>query len=557
MRIDLFWMSASESRAPNWTLGETIRVAKTLDALAAARPLHGAQFVLFWDEAFGKPDEAAVAAAACSPGDVWHAGLRLGMVGLPRAIDFVDPVWRFNRDPDAKVVATSWRMSLRACLVRATVLERLGGPNPHFETFEGAALELGHRWIKRGAMMRHVPRLLPDGIDTIHPPTIPLDDELRFLRLAYGKMWTYWAAYRLLRKGIGVSQLARALRRSDISAVTTASDFHETYMQSAGSARYNGNVRNHNAGSRPVSILIPTLERYPYLFALLAQLRHQTITPLEIIVIDQSGRDHNKNGWPERFSDLPLRVIYRDRPGQSSARNAGLQAVRGDVVLFLDDDDVVPPDLTARHLAFMERSAVDVSCGVALEPGARPSPAEFGYTRDSDVFPTNNSMVRTAALHESGLFDLAYERGERADHDLGMRLYLAGAILGLNPHASVTHLHAPRGGLREHSVRVVTRSASRASLRTRHILSDTEAYLWVRYFSERQVEEALLIRTFSTLRGDRPGVVRGVRALIMLLLLRDTRRRNRSALARGRTMLDDYPQIPAFERGAPLETVST
>ena len=165
-------------------------------------------------------------------------------------------------------------------------------------------------------------------------------------------------------------------------------------------------------------------------------------------------------------------------------------------------------------------------------------------------------MLRMAALPGSGLFDLAFERGERADHDLGMRLYLSGALLGLNPVASVTHLHAPRGGLREHRARVVTRSASRASLRTRHILSDTEAYLWARYFSKRQVNEALLIRTAGTLRGDRQGAARIIRALVMLLLLPDTLRRNRSALARGKVMLNDYPQIPAFERSAQLETVA-
>ena len=164
--------------------------------------------VLFWDATLGAPDEAAVLAAAQAPGDVWHAGLSLGMGDRPRMIDYVDPVWRFNRDPRPNQPGVSWRLSLRACLVRADVVRRLGGPDPDFETLTGAALELGHRWIGRGAMMRHVPYLLPDtmvgaGLRPAPTTELTLADELRFARRRYGRVWTAWAASRAVRHGGG------------------------------------------------------------------------------------------------------------------------------------------------------------------------------------------------------------------------------------------------------------------------------------------------------------------------------------------------------------------
>jgi glycosyltransferase involved in cell wall biosynthesis len=233
--------------------------------------------------------------------------------------------------------------------------------------------------------------------------------------------------------------------------------------------------------------------------------------------------------------------------GQCSSRNAGLAAARGDTVLFLDDDDEAPPDLIACHLAYLARFGVDASCGVAVELGVGPLPPAFGLVRDSDVFPTNNALLRRAALADSGLFDLAYERGERADGDLGMRLYLAGKALGLNPAASVVHLHAPRGGLRQHRARVVTRGGSRGSLRHRHLLAPTEGYLWSRYFTPRQVHEALLIRTVATLRGEGRGPRRLLRAALMALLLPDTWRQNRARLAQGQAMLARFPSIPTYD----------
>ncbi len=542
MRVDLFWIDAASGPRPAWSLGRAYssggRPRDVAEALAAREA--GADYVLLWDAALGAPDETNIMAVASTPGDVWHAGLALGMGGLPRVIDYVEPVWRFNRDPDPHIVATSWRLSLRACLARAAVPERLGGPDPHFETLAAASLELGHRWIQSGALMRHVAGLLPPGERAADGPEVPLDDEIRFLRLRYGRMWTAWAGWRRWRHRGELPATVRAYRRRQPPGVPMSS----------------GHVHDPDPAPLPaalsrevapaVSILIPTLDRYPHLFNLLDQLRRQTVPPLEIIVVDQTQGDGRDTTWPDAFADLPLRVIRRDEAGQCSSRNAGLAVARGEAILFLDDDDEIEPDLIARHLSLMSRLASDASCGVAEEVGMGALPPSFRLIRDSDVFPTNNTLLRTAALAGSGLFDLAYEKGERADHDLGMRLYLSGALLALNPTASVVHLHAPRGGLRQHKARVVTRSASRASIWGRQFLAPTEAYLWCRYFSPAQVREALLIRTLGTLRGSHTGAQRVARIAAMILLLPFTWRKNFANLTIGREKLVDYPHIPNY-----------
>lgn len=540
MRVDLFWIDPGDQAAPAWNLGRLYPVAGRPPNLAEAIDQRDKEvdFLLFWDAGLGAPAEADIRAAVDIPGDVWHAGLKLGMGGLPRAIDYVDPVWRFNRDPHPAVVATSWRLSLRACLVRAAVIERLGGPDPHFTTLAGASLELGHRWIRSGALMRHVAGLLPGQV-AVKSPVIPLADEVRFLHLRYGRTWAAWAGWRRWRHGGHLVETLGAFRRPQRPGVKVLP------------GRMRDEADSHPVGPSSetrtrVSVLIPTLDRYPHLFNLLGQLREQTIKPMEIVVIDQTEMGARDPSWPERFADLPLRVIWRDKAGQCSSRNAGLRQVRGDTVLFLDDDDEVEPDLIARHLAFMVRFGADASCGVAEEVGAGALPPEFTLIRDSDVFPTNNSLLKMAALRGSGLFDLAYEKGERADHDLGMRLYLSGATLVLNPAASVVHLHAPRGGLRRHKARVVTRSSSRASIWHRQYLAPTEAYLMYRYFTAEQVREAALIRTVGTLRGSRTGVGRLLRAAIMTVLLPGTWRQNKARLALGRAMLEDFPAIPDY-----------
>ena len=210
-RIELIWLSET-APAIRWTRGLVSRSAPTPWALGklVERRLRSstADGFLFWDPAIGAPDAIQAASIFQSRGDVWHAGLRLGMGGKPGLLDFVAPEWPLNRDPDPGIEATSWRLSLRACLVRTRVPRALGGPDSGFGSLEMAGLEMGHRYIRLGAIPRHVPALIG------HPAAasrdgIGLADELRFVSLGYGRFWARWALGRGSRSGRVAWQFAR------------------------------------------------------------------------------------------------------------------------------------------------------------------------------------------------------------------------------------------------------------------------------------------------------------------------------------------------------------
>lgn len=538
-RVDLVWLDGAD--APPWPAGRVIRAEGRPWTLARVISEEltrtEAQAWLFWSSRLGPPDAAKVEEALARPGDVWHAGLRLGLGGLPATIDFVAPTWMLNRDPSPAIEATSWRLSLEACLVRTEVLRRLGGVRPEFETLAAGALELGHRWIMRGALMRHAPWLLPEV--SSGAPQLPLEDAMRFVYYRFGRFWLRWSLLRaVLTKGAGLRD-ARAIRlRLERESVLVAPP---PLREASGAG-----LSEPRAFRETVTVLIPTVDRYPYLEKLLANLQRQTVRPLEILVVDQTSAGRRRKDLAASFPDLPLRVFHLDRAGQCSSRNTGLDAARGDYVLFLDDDDEVAPDLIARHLESLERFRSDVSSGVAEEDGAGPLPEAFRLIRASDVFPTNNSLIVKKALLRSGLFDLTYDRGARADADLGMRLYLGGCLMVLNPEIQVLHHHAPTGGLRTHGARVITYASSRKRLTHRHIPATTEIYLARRFFSPRQVREMLWLQTAATFAFKGAPLRRMLKVLVGAALLPDTlrqvRRRNRNAGA----LLREGPKIPAL-----------
>src|ERR1700682_1437480 len=137
MQVDLLFFPARHQAGVEWELGDSRVLHDTLRTLApvvdAWLQNSRADYCLFWDMELGLPDPAVVKEILVSPGDIWHAGLQLGLGGFPQFIDFVNPTWMLNRDADPHIVSTSWRMSLRAALIRTDVLRQLGTIDPGFD----------------------------------------------------------------------------------------------------------------------------------------------------------------------------------------------------------------------------------------------------------------------------------------------------------------------------------------------------------------------------------------------------------------------------------------
>jgi len=538
--IDLIWLG--ESAPPQWDVGRIHSMRRELNELAVAlnaiAQSSDADACLLWNADLGTPDAAQCTSLLGSVADVWHAGLKLGMSDVPAIVDFAAPTWMLHANPPVNIEATSWKLSIDACMVRMEVLRQMGGPDTAFDSLEAATVDMGLRWIKRGVLMRHIPTIVT--IQKSEGVTLSTADELYMLRKNFPGWQIHWATFRAAATGFAslkdiISGWQEARRRSQ-----------RTYPQSY-RRREKQLVSRSVLEACSVTVLIPTVDRYTYLYKLLGMLHEQTIAPLEIIVIDQTDTLTRDTQIAEKYPDLPLHVIYLNEAGQCISRNTGLQASSGDYILFIDDDDEIESDLIERHLKNLLATDVQVSSGVADEVGAT-LPEDFTYQRASNVFPTNNTMIERDVLYQSGLFDLAYNRGQRADGDLGMRVYLSGAFMLLDPSIRLLHHHAPRGGLRQHKARVITRASSRKSYTQRKIPSATELYLARRYFTPCQQREALWLHVLGTfsIKGNRWQKL--LKAIISSLLLPHTLYQTWQRYQQANMMCQTYPQIPSLTK---------
>ena len=86
-----------------------------------------------------------------------------------------------------------------------------------------------------------------------------------------------------------------------------------------------------------ISVIIPTFNRRKTLRRAIESVRNQSLSPFEILIIDDGSNDGTKEWVKESFQDI--KYIYQNNQGVSSARNKGIKYAYGDWIAFLDSDD--------------------------------------------------------------------------------------------------------------------------------------------------------------------------------------------------------------------------
>ena len=93
-----------------------------------------------------------------------------------------------------------------------------------------------------------------------------------------------------------------------------------------------------------ISVIVPVYQAQEFLPLCLDSLLHQTHPLFELILVDDGSTDASGRICAEYAARDPrIRVIQQKNQGVSAARNAGMEAARGDFLAFVDSDDWVEP----------------------------------------------------------------------------------------------------------------------------------------------------------------------------------------------------------------------
>lgn len=233
------------------------------------------------------------------------------------------------------------------------------------------------------------------------------------------------------------------------------------------------------AGRRRVSVVVAHFEQQAQLDRTLAALRRQTRPPDEVVVADDGSR---------RAPAVPtgVRLVRQHDDGfrAAAARNLGVAASTGEVLVLLDADTAPEPSFVERMVALPEalpealvvgrRRHADLT-GTSPEqpveevapPLALPEPAwlreAYAASRDLlDADASSHRFVISAVLacsrwwyDEVGGFDETFRAYGGEDWDFAHRSWIAGGLLAHRPDAVAWH-DGPDAGARERDAAALT-----------------------------------------------------------------------------------------------------
>jgi len=202
-------------------------------------------------------------------------------------------------------------------------------------------------------------------------------------------------------------------------------------------------VGKNVCGTAPkVSVVIPAYNISAYIAETLDSVLAQTYKNYEIILINDGSKDTKElEAALKPYFDY---IVYaqQENSGASQARNTAISLSRGELIAFLDGDDIWLPRFLESQVDFLEKNNLEMAyCDAKIfgEPlfegrtfmqdspsGGEVTPISLINT-DCNVI-TSGTILKKDLLEKSGLFDVSIRRAQ--DFDLWFRLAKDGAKIG-------------------------------------------------------------------------------------------------------------------------------
>ena len=147
-----------------------------------------------------------------------------------------------------------------------------------------------------------------------------------------------------------------------------------------------------------ISVIIPVYNVEDYIYRCLTSVYVQTYSNIEVIIVDDCGKDRSIDEVKDFINSHPLmrcKLIHHEcNKGLSVARNTGLVASTGEYVYFLDSDDDIMPDCIESLVEPLSEYGYDIVVGdynLVGDGGRSPLNLPQGPIR------TNGEILKTYA----------------------------------------------------------------------------------------------------------------------------------------------------------------
>jgi glycosyltransferase involved in cell wall biosynthesis len=184
-----------------------------------------------------------------------------------------------------------------------------------------------------------------------------------------------------------------------------------------------------------LSVIITCYNYSKYLVGCVESALRQTHRDIEVIIVNDGSTDDTDDVVRRFLFDPRIRYIKQNNAGQASAKNTGIRQATGELLAFLDADDLWESSKLEKQVPLFSDPAVGVVYSRAryIDEGGREAPFELsgkylkprsGHVTENlfmdNFVPFSSSVARRHCLEEFGGFDESLKMG--IDWDLWLRL---------------------------------------------------------------------------------------------------------------------------------------
>lgn len=162
------------------------------------------------------------------------------------------------------------------------------------------------------------------------------------------------------------------------------------------------------SGKESISVIIPVYNAEKYVEEAVESVLNQTVQPEEIIIINDGSTDGSAEKAKEYEPDVKL--ISQENKGISGARNTGLRAADGNIIAFLDSDDIWTEDhLEVLLSALKKNKNCAIVCGYVRQFMSKDvDENENRIPEGAEIMPgyvVGASLIKKEVFEKIGLFN--------------------------------------------------------------------------------------------------------------------------------------------------------